>query len=153
MSKNVGGYLRGPWWRYHSDDELKTRRCFVVAWGNIVKHPQETYTDMRRIKFVIKTGRGAGRNEKHLVCVNYGEQESAVIMRAMELGDIVLCFGTWIETVSKTKKGTKPTYEMKVNFIIPQGLILFLLKLYSSGGVQQIVDAYDNADADVWESD
>lgn len=152
MGLNVGGYIRGPWWKYTEDKET-TRRCFVIAWGNVVKTPKEDYKDLRRVKFIIKTGRGAGRNERHLVCVSYGEMQSTVIMGAMEKGDIVLVFGTWIESVYNTKKGRKTSYEMKVNFIIPQGLVFFLLNLYSAGNVQQIVDAYENEEADPFESD
>ena len=125
----------------------------MIAWGHIVKDPLERYHDLRAVKFVIKTGRGAGRNEKHLVCVGYGELLSPVVMGAMEKGDVVLGAGTGTEKVSKTKSGVKPTYEMRVNYIIPQGLIHFLLELYTSGSVQKVIDAYQNEDADVWESD
>lgn len=153
MSANVGGYLRGPWWRYLSDDEEKTRRCYVIAWGHIVKEPSEKFKDLRSIKFVIKTGRGSGRTEKHLVCVGYGERTSAVVMRAMEKDDVVFCAGTWVEKQSKTKKGIHPTYEMRVNFIIPMGLIGFLLDLYSTPQITGAVEGRRNEDADVWESD
>lgn len=154
MSANIGGYLRGPWWRYNREDETKTRRCFVIAWGNIVKDPAEKFKDLRSIKFAIKTGRGAGRNEKHLVCVGFGERISTVIMRAMERGDVVLIAGTWVEKLdTKTKKGIHPTYECHVNFIIPQGLIGFLLDLYASPQAQKIVEDRKNEDADPWESE
>lgn len=153
-SPNVGGYLRGPWWRYPGrDDETKTRRCFVIAWGAVVKEPSERYKDLRIIRFVIKTGRGAGRDEKHLVCVGYGERLSAVIMRALEKHDVVFCAGTWVETVTKTKKGEKPLYEMRVNFIIPFGLIGFLLDLYSTDGIQKLIDEYNNEAPDPFEQD
>ncbi len=151
---NVGGYLRGPWWRYLSDDETETRRCYVIAWGHIVKQPSEKFKDLRSIKFVIKTGRGAGREEKHLVCVGYGEQIATIVMRAMEKGDIVLCAGTWVEKLkSKTKKGVKPTYEMRVNIIVPMELVGFLLDMYSTPAIMGAVEARQNEDADVWESD
>ena len=154
MSANVGGYLRGPWWRYQGEEETETRRCFVVAWGNIVADPSEKYKDLRVIRFAIKTGRGAGRTEKHLVCVGYGERTSAVVMRAMEKGDVVFCAGTWVEKLkSKTKKGIKTTYEMRVNFIIPMGLIGFLLDLYSTPYISGKVEERKNEEADVWESD
>jgi len=154
MSANVGGYLRGPWWRYQTDDEDQTRRCFVIAWGNIVKEPSEKFKDLRSIKFVIKTGRGAGRSEKHLVCVGYGEQMSAVVMRAMEKGDVVFVAGTWVEKMkSRTKKGIHPTYEMRVNFIIPMGLVGFLLDLYATPAITGAVEEHRNGEADVWESD
>lgn len=146
--------MRGPWWRHKGDDETETRRCYVIAWGNIVKNPRETYKDLRSIKFAIKTGRGAGREEKYLVCVAYGEQQSTVIMSAMEKGDVVCVFGTWVERMkSKTKKGIKPTYECRVNFIIPQGLVAFLLDMYATQDIKKMVEDYKNADADVWESD
>ena len=152
---NHGGYIRGPWWRYRGDDEEKTRRCYVIAWGNIVKDPQDNYRyGSRSIRFVIKTGRGAGRNEKHLVCAAYGEKHTAVVMRAMEKGDIVLCCGTWNEHLNvKTKKGTKQLYEMVVNFIVPFGLITFLLDLYMLPSMHQMIAERANEDADVWESD
>ena len=153
MSANVGGYIRGPWWRYPNEPEEKTRRCFVIAWGGIVLDPKETYKDLRIIRFAIKTGRGAGRNEKHLVCVGYGERLTAVIMRALEKGDVVLVAGTWVETQTKTKKGTKPIYECRVNFIIPQGLIGFLLDLYATPQAQRMVEERQNMDADPWEND
>lgn len=154
MGQNVGGYLRGPWWRYHSDEDARARRCFVVAWGHIVKQPKDQmHNDLRSIEFVIKTGRGSGRNEKHLVCKAYGETISAVVMRAMEKGDIVFVAGTWREYQYRNKKGDAMRYEAQVNFIVPLGLVEFLLELYSTNGVQQIVDNYRNADADVWESD
>lgn len=154
MGVNVGGYIRGPWWRYLGDDETKTRRCFVDAWGYIIRDPEETYKNMRSVKFILKTGRGAGRNEKHLVCRAYGEGICAVIAAAMEKGDIVNIKGTWTESLqSKTKKGVHPTYECRVNFIIPQGLVGFLYDMYSTKGIKDFVESYKNADADVWESD
>lgn len=152
MSANIGGYLRGPWWKYNEDAE-KTRRCFVIAWGNIVKVPKESYKDIRSVKFAIKTGRGAGRNEKYLVCVARGETIPSVVMRALELGDIVLVCGTWVEYETRTKKGIKPTYEAHINFILPLGLVRFLLTLYASPRAQEMVDEVENAEPDVWESD
>lgn len=153
MSKNVGGYIRGPWWRYNGKDDENTRRCFVIAWGHVVQHPEEWYRDLRMIRFVIKTGRGAGRNEKHLVCVAYGESTAEVIMRAMEKGDIVLVCGTWVEKPYNTKKGPKVGYECRVNFIVPQELIGFLLDLYGTPQITKIVADRQNEDADVWEGD
>ena len=153
MSANVGGYIRGPWWRYQDEPNEKTRRCFVVAWGNIVRAPEEKYKDLRIIRFAIKTGRGAGRNEKHLVCVSYGERLTAVVMRALEKDDVVFCAGTWVETTYKTKKGEKPMYEMRVNFIFPLGLVGFLLDLYAAPAARQMIAEHQNEDADTWESD
>ncbi len=154
MSANVGGYLRGPWWTCERDAETQTRRCFVIAWGNIVTQPKEKFRETRAVQFAIKTGRGAGRSEKHLVCVCFGETHSAVVMRAMEHGDVVLVCGTWVERLkSRTKKGIKPTYECRVNFIIPQGLLAFLLDLYSTPSITSAVEERQNEDSDVWESD
>lgn len=177
--RSPGGYIRGPWWKYKSDDEERVRRCFVIAWGYIVKDPDERYSEKRNsslIRFVLKTGRGANRNEKHLVCVSWGEKEAAIIMRSMEKGDLVLCAGTWVE---RAKKGTNlktapPIYEMHTNYIVPLGLISFILDLYVVSQRMKGIDlpkflyglymdehmnatAMRNArideDADVWESD
>lgn len=126
----------------------------MIAWGHIVKQPKDImHHDLRTIQFVIKTGRGAGRNEKHLVCKAYGESIAAVVMRAMEKGDIVFVAGTWREFQYVSKKGPTMQYEAQVNFIIPFGLIAFLLDLYATDGVQKLIDDYKNEDADVWESD
>lgn len=125
----------------------------MIAWGAIVRDPNEKYKDLRMIRFIIKTGRGANRKEKYLVCIGYGERLSTVVMRAMEKGDVVLVAGTWVETVIKTKKGEKTVYECQVNFIIPQGLIGFLLDLYSMPHLRQMVENRDNEEADIWESD
>ncbi len=155
MSKNLGGYLRGPWWRYMNDEENSVRRCYVIAWGQIVKEPIDLFQkNLRSIRFVIKTGRGAGRNEKHLLCVGYGDKMATVIMRAMEKGDVVLCAGTWVEREKvKTKKGVHPIYEMQVHFVVPLGIVPFILDLYASDEIQGVIENYRNADADVWESD
>lgn len=155
MSTNRGGYLRGPWWRYTGDDETETRRCFVVAWGNIVIEPMDSIKkDTRAVKFVIKTGRGAGRNEKHLVCIGYGELIVTTVMRAMEKGDIVFVAGTWVERLkSKTKKGIKPTYEMQAHFIVPLEAIALLLNVLNLPQITEALKEWENADADVWESD
>ena len=131
MSANVGGYIRGPWWRYNTDDE-KSRRCFVVAWGNIVKEPSEKYESLSITRFIIKTGRGAARNERHLACCAYGDRMARVIANACEKGDVVFLCGTWIENTRKNKKGaTVVVYETHVNILIPMGLIGFLLDLFS----------------------
>lgn len=151
MSANVGGYLRGPWWKYIDRDDEKTRRCFVLAWGNVVKAPEEKYEDLRSVRFVIKTGRGAGRSEKHLLCVVYGDRTASVVMRAMERGDVVFLAGTWVEKMSKTKKGMRPTYECRVSIIIPMGLIGFLLDLYSTPQAQKMIEDRRNEAPDVWE--
>lgn len=154
MSTAPGGYIRGPWWQFTGDDESATRRCYVIAWGQIVTDPQEKYKDLRVIRFAIKTGRGAGRNEKHLVCVGYGEQLTAVIMRALERGDTVFVAGTWVEHQRvKTKKGIKQSYEMQVRFIVPQEAIALLLNVLSLPQITEALKQRENADADVWESD
>lgn len=155
MSKNLGGYIRGPWWRSLGDEEKNVRRCYVIAWGHIVKEPIDLFRkNLRSIRFVIKTGRGAGRNEKHLLCVGYGDKLATTIMRAMEKNDIVLCAGTWVEREKvKTKKGVHPIYEMQVHYLIPLGIVPFVLDLYASEEMQDIVERYKNADADVWESE
>ena len=154
MSKAFGGYLRGPWWRYLSDDTAKTRRCFVIAWGEIIKEPIENFrNDVHSVQFAIRTGRGEGRNEKSLYCVAYGNTFVSLIAKAMERHDVVLLCGIWTERKYKTKKGDSMSYECKVGFIIPQGLVAFLLDMYSSGKVQNMMDEYYNEDADVWESD
>ena len=154
MSANVGGYLRGPWWRYIYRDDEKTRRCFVVAWGNIVREPSEIYQNTSITRFVLKTGRGAGRNEKHLACVTYGERMANVVAKACEKGDVVYLCGTWVETIRKVKKGGEaPVYECHVNILIPMGLIGFLLDLYSTPEAQQMVNRHKDAVPDVWESD
>lgn len=153
MAANLGGYIRGPWWRYQEGDDEKTRRCFVIAWGNIVKQPKDSFKDLRCVKFVIKTGRGAGRSEKHLVCAGYGDTINTIVMQAMEKGDVVLVFGTWTEKVSKTKKGIHPTYECRVNFIVPQALIGFLFDLSALPQLREMITERANEDADVWEGD
>lgn len=154
MSMNAGGYLRGPWWKYVTDDEEKTRRCYVVAWGNIVNQPKEAFKNVRSLRFAIKTGRGAGRTEKHLVCVAFGENLCSAVMRSMEKGDVVVVFGTWTEKLqSKTKKGIKPTYEMRVNFIIPMEVVYKAMVLLSTPQIGDILNQYNNDAPDRWESD
>lgn len=109
---------------------------------------------MRSIRFVIKTGRGANRNERHLLCVSYGEDINTVIMAAMEKGDVVFCAGTWSEREHKNKKGEKKrTYEMRVNFILPFALVGFLFDLYGTPSISDAVQARQDEDADIWESD
>ena len=72
----------------------------------------------------------------------------------MELGDIVLCAGTWVETTFRNKKGeVKTQYEMRVNFILTLGLIGFLYKLYCLPSLAKAIKEWEEADADVWESD
>ena len=72
---------------------------------------------------------------------------------AMERGDIVMALGTWVENLKPKTKKKNPTYEMQVGFIVPLGLIGYLLDLYSSDAVKSAVEQYQNADADVWEGD
>lgn len=178
--RSPGGYIRGPWWRYRSDDETKVRRCFVIAWGYLIRDPDEHYSEKRSstmIKFILKTGRGANRNEKHLVCVSWGEKEAAIIMRSLEKGDLCLCAGTWVERTKKSKNqdGKEvPIYEMHTNYIVPLGLISFMLDLYDIATKMKAIELHrfiyglymdDNLrglamrnariddEADVWESD
>lgn len=150
---NVGGYIRGPWWRYLQKDE-KTRRCFVAAWGNIVKEPRDKYESTNITRFIIKTGRGSGRNEKHLVCVAFGDRMARVIASACEKGDVVFVCGTWVETMRKNRHNeVVPVYECHTNIIIPMGLIGFLLDLYSTPEIRQAVNRYKDGASDPWESD
>lgn len=153
MSANVGGYLRGPWWKYNEDNET-TKRCFVVAWGNVVIEPSEKYLDKRITRFTIKTGRGAGRNERHLHCVSYGDRMARVIANACERGDVIFLAGTWVEITRKNKKGNlAQVYEARVNILIPMGLIGFLLDLYSTPEARQMVNRWRDGQSDPWESD
>ena len=177
--RSPGGYIRGPWWKYKKEEDERIRRCFVIAWGYIVKDPDFHYSERRNssiIRFIIKTGRGANRNEKHLVCVSWGEKEAAIIMRSMEKGDIVLCAGTWVERTKMSKKQGKevPIYEMHTNYIVPLGLISFILDLYNVAQRMKAIELHrfiyglyldDNLrgiamrnsriddEADIWESD
>ena len=154
MSANVGGYLRGPWWRYLWKDDEKVRRCFVAAWGNIVLQPSESYDGASATRFVIKTGRGAGRNEKHLACVSYGDRMARVVANACEKGDIVFVCGTWVETTKKNRKDeVVPVYECNATIVIPMGLIGFLLDLYCTPEIRQAVNRWKDGAADPWESD
>ena len=139
---NPGGYFRGPWWRYVGSDKETTRRCFVAAWGNIVKMPREKmgkvphpeFDEEKRSDityFVIKTGRGANRNEKHLSCYTCGDNDANRIARSSSKADIVLCLGTWTEEQKvNRKKQLVPVYQAKINFIINFGHIGFLHRLY-----------------------
>lgn len=151
---NVGGYLRGPWWRYLPDGE-NTRRCFVIAWGNICKEPKEIFrNDTSATHFLIKTGRGAGRNEKHLACVAYGERMANIVARSLQKGDIVICAGTWNETVRKNRKGKMvPVYDAKIDIIIPMSLIHSLMEMASTPEIYQAVNRWKDGAADPWESD
>lgn len=158
MSANVGGYIRGPWWRYILKDDEKTRRCYVVAWGNIVIEPLERYQETSVTRFTIKTGRGAGRNERYLHCVSYGDRMANIVAKACERGDVVFLCGTWVETQKTPKKGknkgkTIPVYECHVNILVPMGLIGFLLDLYATPEALQMVNRHKDAVPDVWESD
>ena len=129
---NVGGYIRGPWWHYARDDPKKDRRLYAIAWGAVAAEPREQYKDLSMVRFAIKTGRGAEKNERHLKCVSYGEKQSTVIMRAMERGDAVFVAGTWIEKPqAKTKKGVHPIYELMVHIIIPMPFITLMHELFS----------------------
>ena len=150
---NDGGYLRGPWWCYNGEDPHDIRRCFVIAWGHIVKQPHEMFENLRCIQFIIKTGRGAGREEKHLLCEGTGDQISTIVMRAMDKGDVVCCMGTWEERLNvQTKKGVKRMFKMKVHFIIPQGLVGFGLDLYGLSELHKMIEEHQNEAADPWES-
>lgn len=149
-----GGYLRGPWWAYQGEDPMEIRRCFVIAWGKIVKQPYQAFRDTRQIQFVIKTGRGAGREEKHLVCEGWGDRTSTIVMQAMEKGDLVLCAGTWVERRNvKTKKGVKPIYKMEVHFIVPMELVGFTHELYGVPDIHHMINLHRDGQADPWESD
>lgn len=137
-----------------SRDDERVRRCFVVAWGNIVIEPGEKYESTSITRFVVKTGRGSGRSEKHLACVAYGDGMARVIASACEKGDVVFLCGTWVETTRRNRNGkVVPVYEAHVNILIPMGLIGFLLDLYCLPQLQKMVEERRNEDADVWESD
>lgn len=174
MSANVGGYLRGPWWRYMSKDDETVRRCFVAAWGNIVIEPSEKYENLNITRFVVKTGRGAGRNEKHLACCAYGDRMARIIANACEKGDVVFLCGTWVENTRKNRNGkVTPVYEARVNILIPMGLVGLMLELFSVGvkmeiGLAKFIygmyldpklrgiamkNIREYEEADVWESD
>lgn len=152
--KNVGGYIRGPWWRNRGEEADGTRRCFVIAWGDVVRSPDEKYKDRRMVRFAVKTGRGADKSEKYLVCVAYGEQTADVIVRAIERGDVVLVCGTWVEKPYENKKGKRiMRYECQVHYVIPQGLIGFLLDLYSTPQIAEQVKNRLEEEPDAWEGD
>ena len=154
MSANVGGYIRGPWWRYLTDAEDETRRCYVIAWGNLVKTPSEKFNDLRCVKFAIKTGRGAGRAEKHLVCTAYGENICTAVMRSLEKGDVVFAAGTWVEKLkAKTKKGVHPTYEMQVHFIVSLDHVALAHDIYNTPAIMDMIRRRKDDAPDDWLSD
>lgn len=126
---NLGGYIKGPWWRYDKEGPDVTRRCYVIAWGNIVRPPDEKMIDTRLTKFAIRTGMGADKASKFLLCTSYGEQQHTTIIQALERQDVILTGGTWTERIVGTKNGKKKVYEMRVGFIFPLGLLNLLLDI------------------------
>lgn len=150
----VGGYIRGPWWRYDGDEEAHRRRCYVICWGEIVREPSDTMRNKRQFKFAVKIGRGAERESKYLLCSTYGDSMNSRIMREMEKGDIVLCAGVWTENeAAKTKKGIKKTYEMAAHFCIPLELVWLGITFLKTDEIKKILDGFLQGDADPFEWD
>lgn len=154
-----GGFLVGPWWQYDSDLDEQIYRRYAVAWGEIVKDPEDRFEDGGRIiRFIIKTGRGADRTEDHLVCIAWGENLVSIIMRALERGDYVLATGTWVDyrkagTKKDKKSGLtrkKKKYELRVDFVIPLAAVANLVAMSGTPEIMRMVENFQNTGADPW---
>ena len=94
------------------------------------------------------------KKTKFMLCRAVGFTQVAAVMTAVEKNDPVLCVGRTIYRKSKNRNGEPIAwYEMKTMLVLPMGLISFLMRLYNSKTIRDMLEAEDNADADVWESD
>ena len=90
---------------------------------------------------------------KFMNCRAFGFNASAAVMSAIEKGDMVMCLGRTVFHKRKNKNGQDVNYyEMRVDLVLPMGLIGFLMRLYASKSINALLDSDDNEKADVWES-
>lgn len=161
---NIGGFFCGkPLPPKEGEDAERIVRQYAFVWGRAIKDAEDKTVKARSVTFYVKYGEEPNRlysgqkgerrvNGKFLKCQASGTSSVAAVMAAIEKGDIVLCFGRTTRRNTRTQRGDKWLYQMKVDVIIPMGLISFLLRLYASAGIQAILDAEDNEAPDAWEN-
>lgn len=162
MSNNIGGFFCGkPLPQKGDEDKTRCIRQYAIVWGRAIMDADDRLDTKRCVSFFVRYGeepnpkyRGE-KGEKRLLgkfikCQMSGSKSAADVMAAVERQDIVLCLGRTVRNYLETKTGDKCYYYMTVDVIIPMGLISFLLRLYSSRTICQILDDEDNESADEW---
>ena len=153
-------------------------RQYCIAWGTATYDAKDNVEDVdeddqrrgkrRTVSFRIRYGeepiryppgyvRKRGdrlKRVKFMNCRAFGFNASAAVMAAIEKNDMVIVIGRTAYRKRRNKKGEEVRfYEMTVDLVIPMGLIGFLMRLYASQSINAMLEADENAEADVWESD
>lgn len=161
---NVGGFFASKQLPPKGmENPRETIRQFAILWGKATMDAEDKTKRTHTISFRVKYGEEPNRNysgqkgEKHTIghymeCHTSGNANIASVMAAVEKGDVVLCVGRTTYRAANTKQGKKWFYRMKVDLIIPSGLVGFLLRLYSSRHIRAMLDKEDREAPDVWES-
>lgn len=166
--RSNGGLFLGLQLRPKGDeDKRKIIRQYGVVWGFAIRDADDVTRKKRNVSFLVKYDEepnprwgqkdAHGRPERKdrplcVRCFASGRENISTVMSAIERGDFVVCFGRVRSETEKTKKrGDMWFRTMNTAIVIPMGLIGFLIRLYNSRGINDILDAEDNAAPDEWE--
>ena len=167
MSNSGGAFFGKQLPPKGSEDPHIVRRQNALIWGRATYDAEDKISAKKKkhvIKFIIKYGEEPivyppGYQRKHgeplvrgkfMKCTASGQNDCMTVMKAIEKGDMVLCVG---QAKFETFKNGKTRYGLKVDLIIPFGVIDFLLRLSNVDKIQDMLAEWENAPPDVTELD
>lgn len=167
----VGGFFCGkPLPLRKGEDAAKVTHQYAIVWGCAIKDAESVMRKKRTVSFYIKydeeyTKNPGDRDEsgrtirakrgKFMKCTVTGKDLIANVMAAVERGDIVICFGRLTTHKYRTKKEPdkdKLIYWLTADVVIPMAALGYVMELFASPSIQQLLDTDRNADMDAFES-
>lgn len=147
------GFLKGAKFHYSTDGNKEGQ--FTFAWGTLVEDATvQTYKSKRhdgeekiKTSCTIKTF-----TKNYLNCVSWGDNDVSRLIAPLEKGDAVCVAGTETTYEYTNRNGEKKVvHDLNVEFVVPQGLIVHLLRMAGNKGIAEIIEA--NELEDTFESD
>ena len=150
------------------EDPKKIIRQNCLVWGEARRDAEELVIHNHMVRFILKYGeepvsyppgyqrkRGEKLHRpKYMFCKVGGDHACATVMKAVEKGDMVMCLGrTAYQEFTNRNGEVHHRYDMNVDIVIPFDAIDFLMRLYNVGTLQKMLQDWDNAAPDVFESE
>lgn len=151
----MGGYFTSKEWNAEREDPAKIRRAYALAWGYVIREPDEKSAAAGHYRVLLKY-----RNKRFIQVEAWNDAPAAQVLRTLENGDYALVFGTFVRRFSQTKKAKRRgepgawTYCITAEVVLTMELVLWLLRLFSSRWLRERLEEEEGApDAFEWEGD
>ena len=164
----VGGFFCGKLLPLRKGEDPRRTHQYAIVWGRVLKDAEDTLIRKRTVSFYVKydeeydpkygqldeRGRKIkAKRGKFMRCTVTGKEVIANVMASIEREDIVICFGRLTTRRYRTKDGQeKRDFWLTADVVIPMAAIGFVMDVFNSPSIQNMLEHDRNAEMDAFES-